>query len=216
MEDTFQQRGQRRNLVEELRRKGIRDQRVLGAVERLPRHWFVEPLFKKRAYEDVPLSIPAGQTISQPFTVARQTELLGVEKRQRVLEIGTGSGYQAAVLALLGARVFTVERQRTLYERTRQFLPRIGFPQVRCYHRDGTEGLPEFAPYDRIVATAGAARVPPDLLDQLAPGGVLVIPVGERQQRMLRVTKLADGTLQQEDFGAYRFVPFLPGRVDER
>lgn len=196
-----------------LRRKGIFDERVLAAMNRLPRHWFLEYPHSLRAYEDVPLTILAGQTISQPFTVARQSELLRVEKRQRVLEIGTGSGYQAAILAMLGARVFTVERQRELYEKTRRFLPTIGFPQIRCYHRDGTLGLPEFAPFDRILATAGAAAIPQSLVDQLAPNGILLIPVGRRQQRMIRLTKTPDGTLREEDFGAFRFVPFLPGKT---
>ena len=212
MEDTMRHRGMRRLLMEKIRDKGIQDPEVLRAMNALPRHFFLDSAFQKRAYEDVPFSIGAGQTISQPYTVARQTELLRVAKRQKILEIGTGSGYQASVLALLGARVFTVERQRELYERTRQFLPRIGFPQIRCYYRDGSLGLPEFAPFDRIIATAGAPTLPEGLLDQLAPNGIFVIPVGKVQQRMLRFTKLADGTIQEEDFGGYRFVPLLGGK----
>lgn len=211
MKDEYHHQKQRRNLLETIRRRGIRDEQVLRAMYAVPRHLFLDSTFEKHAYEDKPFSIAAGQTISQPYTVARQTELLRVEKRRHVLEIGTGSGYQACVLAQLGARVFTVERQRELYDRTRKFLPRIGFPQIRTYYRDGSLGLPELAPFDRILVTAGAPEVPQALLDQLRVGGILVIPVGKESQRMLRITKRKDG-FTTEDFGAFAFVPFLEGR----
>lgn len=201
----------RRMLVDGLREKGIRDEAVLEAVLRVPRHWFLDKAFADLAYEDKAFPIDRDQTISQPYTVARMTELLQVRKRDKVLEIGTGSGYQAAILAALGARVFTVERQKALYEKTRQFLPQLGFPGIRCFFRDGFLGLPAYAPFDRIIVTAAAGSIPPALTDQLADGGILVIPVGEDVQDMLRITRMPDGTLKTERFGQYRFVPFMEG-----
>lgn len=211
MRDEYHHQTQRRRLLEQIRERGIRDDRVLRAMYAIPRHLFLDSTFEQHAYEDKPFSIGAGQTISQPYTVARQTELLQVEKRHHVLEIGTGSGYQACVLAQLGARVFTVERQRELYQRTKILLPRLGFPQIRTYYRDGSMGLPELAPFHRILVTAGATEVPPALPEQLKIGGILVIPVGESSQRMLRITRREDG-FTTEDFGAFAFVPFLGGR----
>lgn len=202
-------------LVDSLREKGIRDEAVLDAIWRVPRHWFLDKAFADLAYEDKAFPIDRDQTISQPYTVARMTELLQVEKRHKVLEIGTGSGYQAAILAALGARVYTVERQKLLYEQVRTLLPRIGFPGIRCFFRDGFQGLPAYAPFDRIIVTAAADRIPRALTDQLGPGGILVIPVGAEVQDMLRITRLPDGELHTERFGQYRFVPFVEG-LDER
>jgi protein-L-isoaspartate(D-aspartate) O-methyltransferase len=211
MEDTYKHQGQRRKLVATLRRKGIRDEAVLTAMGRLPRHFFLEGAFEQYAYLDKPFPIACEQTISQPYTVAFQTQLLAVEKRHKVLEIGTGSGYQAAILALLGARVFTIERHQPLYLRARQLFAKLGLPGIRAYHRDGYKGLPEMAPFDRILVTAGAPEVPQALLDQLKVGGILVIPVGTKAQRMLRIRRQSATDYSEEDHGAFRFVPFLPG-----
>lgn len=201
----------RRKLVDSLRAKGILDEQVLAAIGTLPRHFFLEAAFEDWAYEDKPFPIGCEQTISQPYTVAYQTELLELQPRLKVLEVGTGSGYQAAILGLLKARVFTVERHKPLYEKARKLLAELPIGNVRCYHRDGYLGLPEFAPFDRILATAGAHEVPPALLQQLAIGGILVIPVGTDKQRMQRITKTADASFQYEDLGDFRFVPFLKG-----
>lgn len=201
----------RRKLVDSLRAKGILDEQVLAAIGTLPRHFFLEAAFEDWAYEDKPFPIGCEQTISQPYTVAYQTELLRLKPRLKVLEVGTGSGYQAAILGLLKARVFTVERHKPLYEKARKLLADLPIGNVRCYHRDGYLGLAEFAPFDRILATAGAHEVPPALLQQLAIGGILVIPVGTDKQRMQRITKTADASFQYEDLGDFRFVPFLKG-----
>ena len=211
MQDTYRHQGMRRKLVDSLRAKGILDEQVLAAIGTLPRHFFLEAAFEDWAYEDKPFPIGCEQTISQPYTVAYQTELLRLKPRLKVLEVGTGSGYQAAILGLLKARVFTVERHKPLYEKARKLLADLPIGNVRCYHRDGYLGLAEFAPFDRILATAGAHEVPPALLQQLAIGGILVIPVGTDKQRMQRITKTADASFQYEDLGDFRFVPFLKG-----
>ena len=211
MKDTYQHRGLRQKLVQSLRKKGIKDEQVLAAMEQLPRHFFMEKGFEDWAYRDKPFPIGCEQTISQPYTVAIQTSLLQVEKRMKVLEVGTGSGYQAAILALMGARVFTVERHRPLYLKAKDLLKKIGLARIRCYHRDGHSGLPEMAPFDRILATAGATTVPQALKEQLAIGGLLVIPVGRKTQRMLRLTRISETEWREEDFGSFRFVPFLKG-----
>ena len=213
--DSYRHKGLRRKLVDSLRKKGITDERVLAAMEAVPRHFFLDSTFADLAYEDKALPIDREQTISQPYTVAFQTQLLDVQKRDRVLEIGTGSGYQAAILGKLEARVFTVERQEQLYHQAKTLLAELGFSNVRCYFRDGTKGLREFAPYDKIIVTAGATEVPSTLLDQLKIGGKMVIPVGKRSQKMLRITKLADAEYREEDFGDFRFVPFIGGVENE-
>jgi protein-L-isoaspartate(D-aspartate) O-methyltransferase len=210
-DDSYRHKGLRRKLVESLRKKGITDERVLASIEAVPRHFFLDSAFADLAYEDKALPIDREQTISQPYTVAFQTQLLDVQKRDRVLEIGTGSGYQAAILGKLEARVFTVERQEQLFHQAKALLAELGFSNVRCYFRDGTKGLREFAPYDKIIVTAGATEVPTILLDQLKIGGKMVIPVGVRSQRMLRITKQAENKYQEEDFGDFRFVPFVGG-----
>lgn len=201
----------RRRLIEGLRRKGIQDQAVLQAMENLPRHFFLDKAFEEHAYEDKPFPIGNDQTISQPYTVAFQTQLLQVHKRSKVLEIGTGSGYQAAVLAAMGARVYTVERYEALYLKAKAILDALGLKNVRCFFRDGSKGLPEYAPFDRIIVTAGAEEVPEVLKQQLAIGGILVIPVGKEVQTMLRITRTAENTYLTEKEGDFRFVPFLEG-----
>jgi len=211
LQDTYRHKGLRRKLVESLQRKGITDERVLAAMDVVPRHFFLDSAFADLAYQDQALPIECEQTISQPYTVAFQTQLLEVKKRDKVLEIGTGSGYQAAILGAMGARVFTVERQENLFNKTRKFLTSMGFKNVRCYFRDGTNGLPEFAPYDKIIATAGAAKVPEALLRQLKIGGILVIPVGKKLQKMKRIIRKSETEYSEENRGDFRFVPFLKG-----
>ena len=202
----------RKQLVETLVAKGIQNEAVLEAMRVLPRHFFIDRGFEEWAYQDKAFPIGQDQTISQPYTVAYMTALLEVQAREKVLEIGTGSGYQAAVLGLLGARVYTVERQEALYLKAKNLLKALNFNLIRCFFRDGTEGLPEFAPYDKIIVTAGAAELPQALLAQLAVGGRLVIPMGQGDdQKMYRVTKLSETDFEQEILGEARFVPFLSG-----
>ena len=172
-QDTYRHKGLRRRLVASIRSKGIRDEAVLAAVGALPRHLFLDKAFEEWAYQDKPFPIGNKQTISQPFTVAYQTTLLKIKKREKVLEIGTGSGYQAAILALLGARVYTIERQQVLYQRTRELLSTLGFNGIRTFYKDGMKGLAEFAPFDKILVTAGATEIPEELTQQLAVGGYL-------------------------------------------
>lgn len=215
---------QREKLVEQLRERGITDEHVLQAIGTVPRHLFVEPALRGRAYQDEALPIGLNQTISQPFTVAYQTSLLEVESYDRVLEVGTGSGYQAAVLCELGARVFTIERHRQLYDRTRRRLDALGY-KVRTKHGDGTGGWSSFAPYDGIVVTAAASEIPPPLLRQLREpsddeshrGGRLVIPVGSRSgQTMNRIRRTGSGPhdYEREEFHSFRFVPLVEGEPD--
>ncbi len=211
MEDNYRHKGLRRKLIEFLRQKGIQSEDVLDAMWNVPRHWFIDKAFADLIYEDKAFPIDRDQTISQPYTVARMTELLEVKKHMKVLEIGTGSGYQAAILGALGARVFTVERQKILFEKAKTLLPKIGYPGIRCFHKDGFLGLPTYAPFDRIIVTAAAEKVPDTLLDQLGPNGIMIIPVGNDVQDMRRIIRQPDGTLITEDFGQYRFVPFLSG-----
>lgn len=211
LNDTYRHKGLRKRLVDDLRRRGISDEAVLSAISSVPRHYFLDKAFEEHAYEDKPFPIGHEQTISQPFTVAYQSALLDVKPRDRVLEIGTGSGYQAAILAVLGARVFTVERQEALYQSAKALMEQMGYGNVRCFFRDGTKGLPEFAPYDRIIVTAGAPVVPEALKQQLAIGGILVIPVGEDVQYMYRITRLSETEYKEDVFDAFRFVPFLEG-----
>jgi len=211
LNDTYRHKGLRKRLVDDLRRRGIVEEAVLAALNTVPRHYFLDKAFEEHAYEDKPFPIGNDQTISQPFTVAYQTALLNLKARDSVLEIGTGSGYQAAILAALGARVFTVERQETLHLSAKNLLTQMGYGNVRCFFRDGTRGLLEFAPYDKIIVTAGAPVVPDALKEQLTVGGVLVIPVGEDVQYMHRITRTSKTTYQEDVFDAFRFVPFLEG-----
>ena len=209
--DDYLHMGSRRRLVQTLRGRGITHERVLLAMSQVPRHWFVAPTQEALAYEDRALPIGRGQTISQPYTVAYQSALLDPSPRSKVLEIGTGSGYQAAVLAALGARVYTLERQSYLYERTQRLFHRAKLGPIRCFLRDGHEGLPVYSPFDRILVTAGAEEVPQRLLEQLAVGGRLVIPVGTKQQVMLRITRVSSEEFHTEQFAKFRFVPFREG-----
>ncbi|HWA33868.1 MAG TPA: protein-L-isoaspartate(D-aspartate) O-methyltransferase [Cyclobacteriaceae bacterium] len=208
IEDNYRQRGLRVKLVQKLRKKGIRDERVLAAIGKVPRHAFFDDALLSHAYEDKAFPIGEGQTISQPYTVAFQTEKLAVKPGDKVLEIGTGSGYQACVLLEMGAKVYTIEYNKTLYEGTREFLPQLGYNPF-FFFGDGSKGLPVRAPYDKIIVTAGAPTVPEALIKQLADNGVLVVPVGNRdKQMMLRLTKKGDKVIQEE-FDFFSFVPLL-------
>jgi protein-L-isoaspartate(D-aspartate) O-methyltransferase len=205
----------RERLVLVLREKGITDEKILDAISNVPRHLFINEKHHdpKELYEDVPLSIGQGQTISQPFTVAYMTELLGVKKGDKILEIGTGSGYQAAVLAQMGATVHTIERQENLYASTKQRFERFGYCNIHMVLGDGTKGIPEHAPYDKVIVTAAAHGIPHELLKQMKTGGVMIVPVDGNIQRMKRVTKLSESETKIEDFGYFRFVPLLSGIV---
>jgi len=214
-EDTPRHRGMRRKLVEVIRSKGITDQEVLKALDNVPRHFFAfeDSVFIERAYEDTAFPIGEGQTISQPFTVAYQTQLLEVKRGEKILEIGTGSGYQSAILAEVGARVFTIERVKKLFVKTKQLFEDIGYKHIKCFYGDGFEGLPTFAPFDKILVTAGAPDVPQKLLDQLRTGGALVIPIGVNDlQIMKRYSKISSLEIREEAFDTFRFVPMLPGK----
>lgn len=209
MKDSFIHKGLRKKLVQTLRSKGIADEKVLDAIKKVPRHLFMDSGFLDHAYVDKAFPIAADQTISQPYTVARQTELLNVKKGDKVLEIGTGSGYQAAVLLELGTVVYTIERQNELFKKTSLFLPKIGYKPKRMIFGDGYKGLKEEAPFDGIIVTAGAPFVPPALLAQLKVGGRLVIPIGEDAQIMTVFTRTSDKEFEKEEFGEFRFVPML-------
>lgn len=212
MQDTHRHRGLRQKLINELRTKGITDEGILSAFMEIPRHYFLDKAFSDWAYKDVAFPIDADQTISQPYTVAVQTTLLNVKKGDKILEIGTGSGYQACVLSYLGAKVYTIERQKKLFDKTSKFLQDIGFGQVRTLYGDGYLGTPRFAPFDKILLTAAATEIPQQLINQLKPGGIMVAPLGSGDiQQMKRIIKNTDGTIREENFGNYRFVPFLKG-----
>lgn len=207
-EDDYKHRGLRNKLVKILQKKGISDPGILAAIGKVPRHLFFDNALLEHAYQDKAFPIGEGQTISQPYTVAFQTEKLEVRPGDRVLEIGTGSGYQACVLLELGAKVFTIEYNRKLYEAVRTFLPRIGYKPY-FFYGDGSKGLPSKAPFDRILVTAGAPVIPNTLVDQLADGGILVIPVGNRdKQKMVRIRKKGS-SLIKEEFDNFAFVPLL-------
>jgi protein-L-isoaspartate(D-aspartate) O-methyltransferase len=214
-EDTYQHKGLRKQLVQILRDKGITDENVLTAINNIPRHYFLDSAFDKISYEDRAFPIGEGQTISQPYTVAYQTQLLNIKPNEKVLEIGTGSVYQASVLAEMGARVFTIERQKKLYDNHKNFVFKNKYPNIRFFYGDGFEGLPAYAPFDKVIITAAAPFIPPKLVDQMKIGGVMVIPVDEESaQRMLRITKMPDGSLKEESFEQFSFVPMLQGKND--
>lgn len=212
--DTYQHKGLRKKLVDYLRsEKEISDERVLDAINNIPRHFFLDSAFDKIAYEDRAFPIGEDQTISQPFTVAYQTQLLQIKKGDKVLEIGTGSVYQATVLAELGAWIYTIERQKKLYLKNQNFFFKNKYPNIKFFYGDGFEGLPTYAPFDKVIITAAAPFIPPKLIQQLKPGGLMVIPVDEGDaQRMLRLTKQADGTYTEEMFEQFSFVPMLKGK----
>jgi protein-L-isoaspartate(D-aspartate) O-methyltransferase len=212
--DTYQHKGLRKKLIDLLREKGISDERILIAMQKVPRHLFFDSAFMNRAYEDKAFPIGEGQTISQPYTVAYQSQLLAIKPGEKILEIGTGSGYQAAILLEMGAKVFTIERQRKLYDRTKTLLQELGYTSIKTYYGDGFEGLPTYAPFDKIIITAGASEVPVKLIDQLKINGGMIIPYGDQVQKMKRITKKPEG-LQVEDFDDFTFVPMLHGKVQQ-
>ena len=211
-EDNYRHKGMRKILVEELKSKGISDENVLNAINAVPRHVFLDSSFLNFAYQDKAFPIGSGQTISQPVTVAFQSSLLEIKKNMKVLEIGTGSGYQACVLAEMGAKVFSIERQRKLYTKTKAFLAEFPY-RIKMFLGDGNKGLPTYGPFDRIIITAAAPEIPQTLVDQLKVGGMMVIPLSENEncQTMLRLTKQEDGSLKREEYGDFRFVPMLKG-----
>ena len=213
IQDTLRHQGLRKRLVEGLRIKGIRDPKVLDAIGKVPRHLFMDSGFIQFAYRDQAFPIGAGQTISQPYTVAFQSELLQVKERDKILEVGTGSGYQAAVLVEMGASVFTVERQKELYLKAQMLLPKIGY-NPKFFLGDGYKGLPTYGPFDQIIVTAGAPFIPEELLGQLKIGGRMVIPVGSNEkQEMVVVTRNGDDDIVKEKHGTFVFVPMLKGIV---
>ena len=212
-EDTYRHKGLRKKLIDILKEKGITDNAVLDAINNIPRHFFLDSAFDEIAYEDRAFPISDGQTISQPYTVAYQTQLLQVKPNEKILEIGTGSIYQASVLAEMGAKVFTIERQKNLFEKTKQFIFKLKYPNLKFFYGDGFEGLPTYAPFDKVIITAAAPFIPPKLIEQLKAGGKMIIPVDEGQhQRMLRLTKNDDGSYSEEAFENFSFVPMLSGK----
>ena len=212
MKDTYRHKGLRKKLVDSIGRKGIQDEKILAAMKAIPRHFFLDNAFEEWAYQDKAFPIGYEQTISQPFTVAYQTSLLEVKKRDKIMEVGTGSGYQAALLAALGARVFTIERQEALHNEAKNLLSKMGFGNIRFYFKDGYKGLPEFAPFDKILVTAGASKIPEELKKQLKTGGIMVVPVGNSKvQRMYKITRITENEYLEEKLDNFRFVPFLKG-----
>lgn len=210
--DTFRHKGLRNRLVQEIMKKGIDDEHVLHAIGSVPRHLFFESSFIQFAYQDKAFPIGSGQTISQPFTVAFQSQILCVKQGNKVLEVGTGSGYQAAVLVELGAKVYTIERQRELYVKSSNVLPKMGY-KLQFFWGDGYKGLPQYGPFDRIIVTAGAPKIPEELLTQLCVGGIMVIPIGDNSQTMIRITRVTESEFRQEALGKFAFVPMLKGIV---
>jgi protein-L-isoaspartate(D-aspartate) O-methyltransferase len=209
LEDTYKHKGLRKQLVREIISKGIKDEAVIAAIGKIPRHYFFDRIFDMHAYEDKAFPIASGQTISQPYTVAFQSELLRISPGDKILEIGTGSGYQASVLVELGADVYTIEYQKPLYQQAIRFLPSIGY-QPHMYHGDGSKGMPRFAPYDGIIVTAGAPSIPDDLVKQLKIGGRLVIPVGDNEkQAMVLIEKVSENKIKKKVFNNFSFVPLL-------
>lgn len=211
MKDTYRHKGLRKKLIQTLHEKGIRDKRILQAFNLVPRHLFLDKAFEEWAYTDKAFPIGNKQTISQPFTVAYQTDLLELKQRDKVLEIGTGSGFQAAILATLGVRIFTVERQELLYKKTSELLKKLGFKNIRTFLKDGMGGLPEFAPFDKIIVTAAASDIPTALLSQLKIGGILIIPIGKDRQQMCKIIKESERQYKRIYLDYFKFVPLLKG-----
>jgi protein-L-isoaspartate(D-aspartate) O-methyltransferase len=210
--DNYRHKGLRKKLVETLRKKGVTEERILTAIGKIPRHAFLDRAFEDWAYQDAAFPIGNEQTISQPYTVAYQTDLLEIQPKDKVLEIGTGSGYQAAVLAEMGAKIYTIERQKALFDKTNKLLKEMGYGQIRMFLKDGMEGLERFAPFDKILVTAAAKTIPKALKEQLAIGGLLVIPVGDQDgQIMYRLTRIDQTKYETEKFDYFRFVPLLKG-----
>jgi protein-L-isoaspartate(D-aspartate) O-methyltransferase len=213
-EDTYRHKGLRKKMVDLLRTKGITDESVLRAINQVPRHFFLDTAFDEIAYEDRAFPIESGQTISHPYTVAYQTQLLDLKPYEKVLEIGTGSAYQACVLAEMQVQVFTIERQKKLFDSNKTQFPFLkSYTNIKFFYGDGFEGLPTFAPFDKVIITAAAPFIPPKLIGQLKAGGKMVIPVDEGElQRMKRLTKLDDGSFSEELFDQFSFVPMLLGK----
>ena len=214
-EDTPRYKGLRNQLIKHLRTKGITDENVLSAMNTIPRHYFLEAGFETQAYEDRAFIITAQQTISHPYTVAYQTQLLEIKKGDKVLEVGTGSVYQATVLAEMGAWVYTIERQKKLYdEQQKRYYFKSKYPNIKFFYGDGFEGLKTYAPFDKVIITAAAPFIPPKLIEQLKPGGIMVIPVDdtEEEQRMIKIIKQEDGSFTQETLDRFSFVPMLTGK----
>lgn len=209
MIDNYRHKGLRKKLVEELREKGIKDEAVLAAINTVPRHFFLDAVFTKQAYSNMAFQIGAGQTISHPYTVAFQSQLLEIKKGDKILEIGTGSGFQTAILAEMGAKVFSIERQRELYLKTNRIIPKLGYnPKLK--YGDGYKGWPSFAPFDKMIVTCGAPFIPPALIEQLKVGGRLVIPLGEgKEQKMMLIIKTGPETYDEKKLGVFSFVPML-------
>jgi len=209
MIDSYRHKGLRKQLTEELREKGIKDERVLDAILAVPRHFFLDAVFTKQAYSNMAFQIGAGQTISHPYTVAFQTELLQLKKGDKVLEIGTGSGFQTSILCEMGAKVYSIERQRELYLKANQIVPKLGFT-AKLKYGDGYKGWPSYAPFDKIIVTCGAPFIPEDLVKQLKIGGRLIIPVGAgKDQEMMLIIREDETTLSQQKLGVFSFVPML-------
>jgi protein-L-isoaspartate(D-aspartate) O-methyltransferase len=220
-EDEYLFQGKRKRLVEVLKGKGIKNTKVLDAISKIPRHLFFDtstarPALLDHAYSDKALPIGAGQTISQPYTVAFQTEMLNIQQGDKVLEIGTGCGYQTSVLLEMGAKVYSIERQKLLYDRSKLFLPYIGYKGAKLVFGDGYKGLPQFAPFDKIIVTAAAPYIPNDLLVQLKTGGLMIIPLGEGEvQDMILLKKTSATQFDKKSLGLFRFVPLLPNKSSE-
>ena len=212
-EDSYRHKGLRKKLIEVVRSKGITDENVLAALERIPRHFFLDSAFDEVAYEDKAFPIAEKQTISQPYTVAYQSQLLQVKPYDKVLEIGTGSAYQACVLAEMGAQVYTIERQKKLFESNKAFAYLKKYPSIKFFYGDGYEGLPTYAPFDKVIITAAAPDIPQKLVNQMKPGGMKVIPVGSGDvQTMKRLIRQADGSIKEEVYDRFSFVPMLGGK----
>ncbi|WP_224482967.1 protein-L-isoaspartate(D-aspartate) O-methyltransferase [Robertkochia aurantiaca] len=212
MKDTLKHQGMRNQLAKTVAAKGITDKKVIEAIKSIPRHLFMDSSFEDHAYQDKAFPIAANQTISQPYTVAFQTQLLEIRPGDKILEIGTGSGYQCAVLIEMGAQVYTIERQNELFKKTSRFLSKIGYKPKKIIFGDGYKGLPDEAPFDGIIVTAGAPFVPKPLMSQLKVGGKLVIPVGDEIQTMTRFTRTSEKEFKKETYGDFRFVPLLEDR----
>ncbi len=215
--ESYRHKGLRKKLVDLLKTKGINNLKVLEAINSIPRHEFLDSSFLEYAYQDQAFPIGSGQTISQPYTVAFQTQLLDIKKGDKVLEVGTGSGYQATVLAEVGAKVFTIERQKKLYDKTKKLLLKLKYPRIKTFYGDGYKGLPTYGPFDKIIVTAGAPFIPEDLLKQLKIGGKLVIPVDidSNTQEMICVTRKSEDNFEHKEFGKFRFVPLLTKKAQD-
>jgi len=213
--DSFKHKGMRRQMVDTLRVEGIKDEKVLAAMLKIPRHIFLDTAFEEYAYQNRAFPIAKSQTISSPYTVAFQSSLLELIPGETVLEIGTGSGYQASVLAEMGVKLYTIERHAALSQKAKKILNALGYNRVRCIYGDGFEGLPAFAPFDKILITAAAPQIPENLLTQLKVGGYMIVPLGEGDtQEMLRITRITEGEYDREVFGKFVFVPMLKGTED--